>query len=180
MALTEPVPRAPQAGPTGANSAAQPQPKLEPVPITIKAANRLVRLWHRHARPAIGGLFAVAVRRSGASEPCGVAIVGRPCRRLQDGWTAEITRLATDGTPNACSFLIGRVRRVLQVLGYRRLTTVSRTDESGASLRGAGLGDPTPVRSGTWDRPSRRRCTRPDSAQRRLRWTEELGDQAER
>ena len=157
----------------------EPRPKLEPVPITIKAASRLVRLWHRHARPAVGGLFAVAVHRSGASEPCGVAIVGRPCRSLQDGWTAEITRSAPDGTPNACSFLIGRVRRVLQVLGYRRLTTVSRTDESGASLRGAGLGDPTPVRSGTWDRPSRRRGTRPDSTQRRLRWTEELGDQAD-
>ena len=150
------------------------RPRLEPVPITIKRANHYVRLWHRHAAPVTGGLFAVAVRRVGALEPCGVAIVGRPCRSLQDGWTAEITRLASDGTPNAGSFLIGCVRRVLQILGYRRLTTVTLDSESGASLRGAGLRDPAPVRSGTWDRPSRRRQDRHDIKARRVRWTEEL------
>ena len=148
--------------------------QLEPLPITIKRANHYVRLWHRHASPATGGLFAVAVRRVGTSEPCGVAIVGRPCRSLQDGWTAEITRLATDGTPNSGSFLIGRVRRVLQVLGYRRLTTVTLESESGASLRGAGLSGPAPVKSGTWDRPSRHRTDRHDVHQQRRRWTEEL------
>lgn len=41
-----------------------------------------------------------------------VAIVGRPvARHLDDGWTLEVTRLATDGSANACSALYGAAWR---------------------------------------------------------------------
>jgi hypothetical protein len=85
-----------------------------------------------------GALFALGVEKGG--ELVGVAIVGRPVGRgLQDGRTVEITRVATDGTRNACSFLYGRCRRAAAALGYRRVITYTRQDESGASPRAAGF-----------------------------------------
>ena len=62
------------------------------VPTTIKAARIFVAHHHRHHAPDRGGLFACAVEHGG--EVVGVAVVGRPkARALQDGRTAEVTRL---------------------------------------------------------------------------------------
>ena len=78
--------------------------RLQLVPITIGDAKEFVRQHHRHHRPSVSGLFAVACGLG--DEVVGVAIIGRPvARRLQDGWTAEVTGLATNGTRNACSIL---------------------------------------------------------------------------
>ena len=54
-----------------------------------------------------------------------VAIVGRPCSRvLDDGWTAEVTRLcALPETRNACSMLYAAYWRAARALGYRKLVT---------------------------------------------------------
>lgn len=107
-------------------------------PISIREANRYVLHHHRHHRPPQGALFAIAAEHDG--QLVGVAIVGRPVGRgLQDGRTVEITRVATDGTRNACSFLYGRARRAAAALGYERVVTYTRQDESGASPRGAGF-----------------------------------------
>src|ERR1035441_8056475 len=77
--------------------------------------------------------------RPKARKLVGVAIVGRPvARRLDDGETLEVTRLCTDGTPNACSFLYGACRRAAFALGYGRIGTYTLQDEGGASLRAAG------------------------------------------
>jgi hypothetical protein len=108
------------------------------VPISIREANRYVLHHHRHHRPTQGALFALAAELNG--ELVGVAIVGRPVGRgLQDGRTVEVTRVCTDGTRNACSFLYGRCRRAAAALGYERVVTYTRQDESGASPRGAGF-----------------------------------------
>ena len=56
-----------------------------------------------------------------------------------DGWTLEITRLATDGTRNACSALYGAARRAAFALGYSRVITYTLAEEDGASLRAAGF-----------------------------------------
>ena len=57
-------------------------------------------------RTARGCCFCLGVKDD-AGVLRGVAIVGRPnARMLQNGLTAEITRLATDGCPNACSALL--------------------------------------------------------------------------
>ena len=149
--------------------------KLRAVPITIKRASEYVRKWHRHHRPPQGGLFAAAVAREGEDEPCGVAIVGRPTARLFDpsGQSAEITRMATDGTPNANSKLYGIVRRVCQILGYKQVTTLTLPSEGGASLRAAGAPEPTEAGGGKWSREGRgRKDDHP--TERKWRTTEQL------
>lgn len=131
-------------------------PPVTVVPCTIKDAARFIRAHHRHHRPPTGGLFALGAERDGAL--VGVAVVGRPvARALQDGRTAEVTRLATDGTRNACSLLYAAAWRAARALGYQRLITYTLASEPGASLRGAGwtlLGE---AGGGSWSRPSRPR-----------------------
>jgi hypothetical protein len=69
----------------------------------------------------------------------GVAIIGRPTALdLDDGRTAEITRLATDGTRNACSFLYGAANRAATALGFKRVITYIGADEPGTSLKASG------------------------------------------
>ena len=143
-------------------------------PISISDANVLVKRWHRHHRPSQGGLFAVAVAVADAEEPCGAAIVGRPvARMLQDGWTAEITRLVTDGTDNASSMLLGACRRAVKALGYHRLYTYTLPEEGGASLRAAGFNCDGLMRvagtGGSWDTPTRPRVDR-HPTQQKIRW----------
>lgn len=107
------------------------------IPLDLAEANRLVRQWHRHHRPVPGHKFSVGVASGGAL--CGAIIVGRPVARAwDDGWTLEVTRCVTDGTKNAPSKLYAAAQRAAFALGYRRLITYTRTDESGASLRGVG------------------------------------------
>ena len=73
-------------------------------PINLKTANAFVQQYHRHHKPTRGHKFSIGVSDSGSL--VGVAICGRPvARRLDDGYTLEINRLCTDGTPNACSIL---------------------------------------------------------------------------
>lgn len=143
------------------------------VPISISGAREYVARWHRHSEVPRGGLFAVACALPDAVEPCGVAIVGRPvARMLQDGRTCEVTRVATDGTRNACSFLYGVCRRVSQAMGYTRCITYTLASESGASLRAAGATVETHVAGRSWDTPSRRRIDK-TTAQRadKVRWS---------
>lgn len=145
-------------------------------PITQKEANVLVKRWHRHHKPAVGGLFAVAVAIVGADEPCGIAIVGRPsARMLDDGWTVEVTRCATDGTPNACSKLYGATQRIAKELGYRKWLTYTLPSEGGASLRAVNLINPVVAGGGQWHRESRPRVeVQTDLAQKKLKWVKKL------
>lgn len=75
-------------------------------PLTRREAGAYIREVHRHHGPPQGFKFAIGVRRG--EQLVGVATAGRPvARSLQDGHTIEVTRVATDGTPNACSMLYG-------------------------------------------------------------------------
>ena len=75
-------------------------------PISFAEAKAFVEQHHRHHPPPVSHLFSIAA--NDGEKVVGVAIVGRPlARALQDGWTCELTRMATDGTRNACSFLYG-------------------------------------------------------------------------
>lgn len=130
---------------------------LQLVPVTLKAANRFIAEHHRHLKPARGCVCAVGVERAGAL--VGVLLVGRPvAHRLQDGRTAEVTRCATDGSPNACSMLYGAARRAVRALGYSRLVTYTLPDEGGASLRAAGFTLTAHTRGGVWSRAGRPRA----------------------
>jgi hypothetical protein len=124
--------------------------------VDLAEANAFVRLHHRHHGPVVGHLFSLGAALNG--KIVGVAIIGRPVsRRRDDGVTAEITRLATDGTRNACSFLYGAAARAAFALGFKRIGTYILASEPGTSLVAAGwrkIGE-TPGRS--WSVPSRPR-----------------------
>lgn len=110
---------------------------MELLPLSLAEANALVSQWHRHNRPVPGHKFSVGVARDGVV--VGAVIVGRPvARHFDNGDTLEVVRVATDGSKNACSMLYGAAQRAAFALGYRRLITYTRTDESGSSLKAAG------------------------------------------
>jgi hypothetical protein len=141
---------------------------MELVPISVREASAYVAQRHRHHRPPRGGILALAAARDGVV--VGVAILGRPvARNLQDGWTAEVTRVATDGTPNACSFLYGAAWRVARGLGYRRLVTYILDTEPGTSLRAAGWRCIGEAGGGSWSRRNRPRVDM-HPTQRKLRF----------
>lgn len=126
-------------------------------PITIREAAEFVREVHRHNRPPVGAMFSVACEEDG--KLIGVAMVGRPvARALQDGRTAEVIRVATDGTDNACSMLYGAALRACKAMGYTRVYTYTLEEEPGASLRASGFVVDAHLKARpTWDTPSRRR-----------------------
>jgi hypothetical protein len=96
-----------------------------------------VERHHRHHRPVVGHKFSIGAVVGDAV--VGVCIIGRPVsRRRDDGLTLEVTRLCTDGTPNACSFLYGRAAKAAFALGFRRIGTYTTPAEGGTSLRAAG------------------------------------------
>jgi hypothetical protein len=69
----------------------------------------------------------------------GAVIVGRPvARRVNHQTTLEVTRLVTDGSPNACSFLYGAAARAAKALGYDKIQTYILESELGTSLVAAG------------------------------------------
>jgi hypothetical protein len=141
---------------------------LELAPISVADANDYVRRHHRHHLPTLGGLFAVAVALE--AEIVGVAIVGRPVARMsQNGWTCEITRVATDGSHNACSMLYGACWRAARALGYKRLITYTLPEEGGSSLRAAGYRLIGEAGGGSWSRTSRPRIDK-HPTQMKLRW----------
>jgi hypothetical protein len=129
---------------------------LQLVPISIADAKAFVLEHHRHHPPPLGGLFAVACSED--EKIVGVAIVGRPVARgNQDGWTAEVTRLSTDGSRNACSILYAAAWRAARALGYQRLITYTLPSEGGASLKASGWRCLGERGGGSWNTPSRPR-----------------------
>ena len=137
------------------------------VPVTISEAKAYVREVHRHAPVIQGGLFAVGLAESPGPRPLvGVAIVGRPSRLIQDGWTCAITRLATDGSRNACSMLYGAAWRAAKAIGYRRARTYTLTTESGASLRAIGARPIGLTEGRSHSRPKRPRTDKHEIAPR--------------
>jgi hypothetical protein len=88
----------------------------------------------------------------------GVAIVGRPnALGLQDGSTAEVLRVCTDGVRNGCSALYGAARRALTEVGYVRGLTYILESEIGRSLEASGYRWLWTTKGGLWDTPSRPR-----------------------
>ncbi|GAH46961.1 unnamed protein product, partial [marine sediment metagenome] len=107
------------------------------VPIKLKEAKEFVKRHHRHHNPPVGHICSLAVACD--DKIVGVAIIGRPiARALDKGFTAEVTRLCTDGTQNACSALYAAAWRAARSLGYKKLITYILNTEPGTSLIAAG------------------------------------------
>lgn len=104
--------------------------------VSFGDACHFVKLFHRHCKPPVGHKFSLGCFQNG--QMVGVAICGRPVSRVyDDGVTLEITRLATNGTRNACSKLYAEARKYAQKIGYKKIITYTLMSESGASLRAA-------------------------------------------
>lgn len=125
-------------------------------PITYREACRFITLHHRHHGKPQGWLFGVAANNG--ESVVGVITIGRPvARRLQDGYTAEVTRCCTDGSKNCASLLYGATWRAARALGYRRLITYTMETEPGTSLRAAGWKNIGTTAGKSWSVPSRPR-----------------------
>lgn len=104
------------------------------VPIFQDEAFAFIQQYHRHHKKPVGSIFQIAV--TDGERIVGVAVIGRPVSRmLQNGFTAEVTRLCTDGTKNACSMLYSASWRIAKEMGYKRLITYILNTESGVSLK---------------------------------------------
>lgn len=115
--------------------------KLRIVPCSLRKANDFVEVFHRHnlRTSRDGGKFGVAA--ASGSQIVGVAIVGNPLSAtFMDGFTAEVLRdcVMPDAPRNCNSFLYGACRRIWFEMGGYKIVTYTLTEESGASLRGAG------------------------------------------
>lgn len=130
--------------------------RLEIIPIHFREACDFIGKYYRHHKPPQGHKFSVAVSKGQAI--VGVAVVGRPVsRRLQDGYTLEVTRLCTDGTKNVCSMLYAACWRATKALGYRQLITYILNTEDGTSLKAAGWHCIGRAGGKSWNVPSRPR-----------------------
>ena len=125
-------------------------------PTTLKEANALVGKIHRHHGAAVGHKFSIGAEKNG--QLVAAVIVGRPVARMSnDGYTAEVTRLVSDGSHNACSFLYSAAARAAKAMGYQRIQTYILKTEPGTSLRAAGWELDGETSGGSWSRPSRPR-----------------------
>lgn len=110
--------------------------KLKIIHVELIEANDFVMELHRHHKKVQGHRFSLGASLDG--KLVGVTIVGRPVSgKNQDIWV-EVTRLCTDGTPNACSFLYAASARAAKALGFKRIQTYILQSEPGTSLRASG------------------------------------------
>jgi len=147
------------------------------VPCSLDEANEFVKQHHRHHGKVQGYKFAHAVADE-EGKIRGVAITGRPvARRLDDGWTLEVTRLCTDGAKNACSMLYAAAWRTARSLGYRRLITYILDTESGVSLKASGWRCVGQAGGRPWNHKSRPRVDK-HPLQLKLRWEKTIDEAA--
>lgn len=141
-------------------------------PLTLKDASDFIAERHRHHKPPQGHKFSFGVTKDG--QLVGVAVVGRPVARMaDDGYTAEVTRLCTDGTANACSILYGAAARAAKAVGYRKIITYILGSEDGASLRASGWRMDRKSGGGSWSREGREREDK-HPLEAKTRWVRDL------
>lgn len=142
---------------------------LKVVPLTLKQANECVAALHRHHKPVVGHRFSVGAELN--SVLVGAAIVGRPvARKINQYRVAEVTRLVTDGTPNACSLLYSACARAAKAMGFEYIQTYILQSEPGTSLKASGwhLDGTTP--GGDWNCDARKGRRTDQPQEPKLRW----------
>ena len=119
------------------------------VPLTLAQANELVAALHRHHKPVLSHRFSIGVEHE--AKLVGAAIVGRPvCRNVEQYRVAEVTRLVTDGTKNACSILYAAAARIAREMGFNKIQTYILIDEPGTSLKAAAWEFEVETPGGQW------------------------------
>ena len=138
-------------------------------PLTLNQANELVSQLHRHHKPVVGHRYSIGAYEG--ERFVGAVIVGRPVARAVDQYAvAEVTRLVTDGTKNACSFLYSRAAQAAAAMGFQSIQTYTLPEEGGGSLRAVGWScDGVVRRNGVgWNNRTGRRDDQPTQA--KIRW----------
>ena len=139
-------------------------------PISLKQANEFISNHHRNNKPVAGHKFSIGLFDD-ENKLVGVAICGRPvARMLDDGLTLEVLRVCTDATRNANSLLYSRVKKIAQLMGYRKVLTYTLTEESGASLRAVGAQKSGLVKPREWSRKKRKRNSQDVYKKEKIRW----------
>jgi hypothetical protein len=145
--------------------------KLYVVPIELKEANDFISALHRHHAPVVGHRFSIGCADNHGLLH-GVCVVGRPVARLaglpRD--VAEVTRLATDGTYNACSILYSAAARACKALGFQRIQTYTLSSEGGASLRASGWQCEGEAGGGQWKHTDGRARRTDQPTEKKMRW----------
>jgi hypothetical protein len=152
--------------------------------VSFAVASEFIGKHHRHHVPPRGAKFVVGCESHTYVDImpavkvwklCGVAVAGRPVSRvLDDGKTLEVTRLCTDGTPNACSYLYSACARIAGEMGYYKIQTYILASESGVSLRAAGWQKEADIRGKSWSTPSRPRVDAAPTVNKE-RWAKIVG-----
>lgn len=141
------------------------------VPLTQREAFQFIGRHHRHHRPPRGTILQIGAANEG--KIVAVITIGRPvARNSDDGWTAEVTRMCSDGTKNACSFLYGAAWKAARAIGYKRLITYTLPEEGGGSLNAAGWRLVGQAGGGSWSRENRPRVDA-HPTQIKLKWKKE-------
>lgn len=152
---------------------------LRVIPLTLKQLNAFVSQLHRHHKPVQGHRFSIGAWKDDEGL-VGACSVGRPVSRGCNPWfTAEVTRLVTDGTRNACSILYAAAARSCQAQGYRRIQTYILEDELGTSLKASGWRFDGMTAGGDWasSKAYRKQGRRSDQPQcPKQRWVKDLND----
>lgn len=139
---------------------------LTAVPLTLQQANELVTILHRHHKPVRGHRFSIGAQKG--KFLVGAAIVGRPVSRGFNPWfVAEVTRLVTNGTPNACSFLYSSCARAAKAMGFQKIQTYILAEEPGTTLRAAGWVQVATTKGGDWNNSRTRRTDQPQGPKSR-------------
>jgi hypothetical protein len=129
---------------------------LELQPLTFREAKAFIKEHHSHHNPPQGMKFCIGV--NDGESVVGVIVVGRPVsRRLDDGWTAEVTRCCTIGVKNSASMLYGAAWRACKAMGYKKLVTYTLVEEKGTSLKAAGYKIVGQSKGGSWSSKNRPR-----------------------
>jgi hypothetical protein len=140
------------------------------VPLTLKQANMLISTLHRHHKPVVGHRFSIGIRND-KCELIGACVVGRPVAREVDQYmVAEVTRLVTDGTKNACSILYSAAARAAQAMGFDRIQTYILDTEPGTSLKASGWTFEGYTSGGNWNHSWRKGRREDQPMSPKARW----------
>lgn len=132
---------------------------MDIVPIFQREAFDFITKVHRHHIKPVGSIFQLGLSNKGLNDNLiGCAVVGRPvARKIQDGFTCEVTRMCTDGSKNACSKLYSACARIAKEMGYKKIVTYILESETGVSLRASGWKFVRSTPGKSWSVPSRER-----------------------
>ena len=143
---------------------------LRVIPLTLAQLNEFVEKHHRHHKKVQGHRFSLGVLLDG--QMVGACSVGRPVARGCDPYlVAEVTRLVTDGTKNACSILYAAAARACAAMGFDKIQTYVLETEPGTSLKASGWSFDGFTAGGDWNHSKayagKRRTDQPQTPKQR-------------